>query len=131
MYIDTYKKIKMQINSLLNYFIILNLIKNLFVLNNKKINKIFIKFNYVKLQNILEKKVTNFFFKFKEKKKKYLNIKYLVNKSYKYKIKKNINLKMSLFFFNKYKKNRYIIFINYLVKILNLSLKFKNAFLNY
>jgi hypothetical protein len=131
MYIKIYKKVKMQINALLNFFIILNLIKSLFVFNKKKLNKIFIKFNYIKLQNILEKKVTKFFSKFNKKKKKYLKIKYLVNKSYKYKIKKKIKIKMNLFFFNKYKKKRYIIFINYLVKILNLNLKFKNEFINY
>jgi hypothetical protein len=125
-----YKSIKIKINKLFRNFIILNLIKNLFIIEKAYVNKCFFFFKIFRLKKILEKK--NFIkkqkiFKLLKRNQKFLKIKFIIKKKFKYNIKKKILLS----FFNKYKKKKYITFLNYFTNLFILNFKLKKEFLIY
>jgi hypothetical protein len=120
---------KISLNLLFKFFILKNLIKNLFI--TKVLNNKFYFFKY-DLNFLLKKNYyINSLLLEDKKKKKYIKIKFLISKFNKYKIFKKNRLHLPLFFFNKYFKKKYITFISFFIKILNLKFKRKKSFLFY
>jgi hypothetical protein len=123
-----------RVKNLFNFFIIKNLKFFLFKFRkNKFFNKYLFFFKFFKLGFFFEKNNINYniILKYLKKKKIFFNFFFPINKKLKNKWKKFKKLKIPLFFFNNYKKNKFIPLIQFYNHIFKLKIKHIEAFILY